>query len=259
MRCYETAIQYSEGRPTAGQSARWTGREKFFQKKCGGRWDRRVAVLVDTSTTWGRGVVSGIISFCRVHQNWEVFVEARGQQEQMRLPRGWSGHGVIARVSDTKLLRELQESRLPVINVSGIQLASSAQFPQVTTDLVASGKMAAMHFIDRGFRNFAYFSLQGLNYVLLHQQAFLDAVIQAGGLTTTMSVKPTAGTEPDWRLDLVKLGDWLRNLPKPLPCCAGTPAAPAKLYLPATKRAFISLKKLPFSASRMMKSSVKLP
>ena len=38
----------------------------------------RVAVLVDTSTSWGRRVVTGINNYARKHGPWQLFVEARG-------------------------------------------------------------------------------------------------------------------------------------------------------------------------------------
>lgn len=192
------------------------GRQRIRGQQAAYRSPLRVAVLVDTSTTWGRGIVAGIGDYCREHQRWEIFVEPRGQEEQMRLPKGWQGDGVIARVGEPQLADELSASGQPVVNVSSILLAESARFPRVTTDLVASGEMAANHFLERGFRNFAYFSLKGLSYVSTHQQAFAQAVQQAGGELASLTVKPRAGAEPDWRMDLAKLAEWIRRLPKPV-------------------------------------------
>ena len=177
---------------------------------------KRVAVLVDTSTSWGRGVLEGIDSYCREHSNWEIFVEPRGQLERLRLPRGWHGDGVIARISNSQLAEELRAARLPVVNVSGIKLAASNDFPRVTTDLHASGTMAARHFLERGFRNFAYLDLDGLGYVQEHRLAFEQTVIKAGARVTVRTLRPAEEAEPDWRLDLKQLGEWVRCLPKPV-------------------------------------------
>lgn len=89
-------------------------------------------------------------------------------------------------------------------------------FPRVATDSVASAGLAADHFLERGFRHFAYFSLSGLGYVTTHQEAFVRAVEAGGGDFAAFAVKPQAGAEPDWRLDLVKLGNWVKSLPKPV-------------------------------------------
>ena len=175
----------------------------------------RVAILVDTSTTWGRNILAGVIAYTRTHGRWQIFVEARGMEEHLRLPRGWQGDGVIARIGTELMARELRGKRIPVVNVSGIELPG-VSFPRVATDLVASAQLAAAHFLERGFRHFAYFSLTGLGYVATHQQAFIGAVQAGGGDFAAFAVKPQAGAEPDWRLDLAKLGAWVRSLPKPV-------------------------------------------
>lgn len=175
----------------------------------------RVAVLVETSSTWGRNVCAGIQQYAARHGPWLVFIEPRGSEEQVTLPHGWRGDGVIARMASPRLTRELLDLRIPAVNVSGIRLADNP-FPCVTTDLSASGRMAARYFLDRGFRSFAYFSLLGLHYVMTHQQAFAEALREHGHACDVYSVKPRHGAEPDWNLDLAALGGWLKALPKPV-------------------------------------------
>jgi LacI family transcriptional regulator len=111
-----------------------------------------------------------------------------------------------------------------VVNVSGIVL-EGVRFPRVATDLEASARLAAEHFLDRGFRHFAYFSLLGLTYVARHQAAFVEAVTRAGGDFASFAVRPVAGAEPDWNLDLTKLGDWLKSLPRPVAILAWNPSS----------------------------------
>jgi LacI family transcriptional regulator len=175
----------------------------------------RIAVLVDTSSEWGRGIVRGIKQYTDEHEHWQIFVEARGMEEHLRLPKGWRGQGIIARVGTSAMARELQAHRLPVVNVSSIELAG-VHFPRVITDLRASAFMAAQHFLDRGFRHFAYFSLIGLSYVATHKEAFSQAVAGEGCKCAVYEVTPVVGAEPDWNLDLGRIGEWLRKLPKPV-------------------------------------------
>lgn len=176
----------------------------------------RVAVLVDTSTSWGRRLVTGIHRYARLHGPWQLFVEARGMEERIRVPPGWRGDGIIARIGSAEMARDLARLRLPVVNVSGIQLPRVAEFPRVTNDLEAGAKLAARHFLDRGFRNFGYFSLLGLPYVAVQQDAFVAAVKVAGGSCAIHGVKAHVGAEPDWNLDMKQLAAWLHGLPKPV-------------------------------------------
>jgi LacI family transcriptional regulator len=176
---------------------------------------RRVAVLVDTSTTWGREVIAGIHRYSRGKHGWQLFVEPRGMEQRRWLPPGWKGDGVIARVGFSDLAKRLRALKLPVVNVSGIALAR-VDFPRVVSDQVAAAGMAAGHLMDRGFKHFAYFSLLGLEYVAEHQQAFVDSLRLEGHGCEVYAVHPQLGAEPDWNLDMKRLGKWLSGLPKPL-------------------------------------------
>jgi LacI family transcriptional regulator len=181
-------------------------------------------VLVDTSTSWGRRIHEGIHHYSQRHGRWQLFVEARGMEEALALPHGWRGDGVIARVSSRSMAHELSGEGLPDVHVTGIQL-QGVTFPQVTNDLVASARVAADHFLDRGFRSFAYFSLQGLEYVAKHQQAFCESVSKSGFPCAVLAVDPVHGAEPDWNLDVAKLGAWLKTLPRPVAVLTWNPSS----------------------------------
>ncbi len=175
----------------------------------------RVALLVDTSSSWGRRIIRGVHNYLLKHGPWQLFLETRGLEEHRPVPHGWEGDGIIARISDVQMARKLAEMRIPVVNVSGIQLPEK-RFLCVTGDLEAASIAALKYFTDRGFKHFAYFSLLGLSYVATQQKAFLGAVREAGHECAVYSVKPDHGAEPDWNLNLADLGDWLKRMPKPL-------------------------------------------
>ncbi len=172
-------------------------------------------MLVDTSTSWGRLVCTGIQKYAERNGPWLVFIEPLGVEEHVNLPKGWLVDGVIARIGHQALARELRALNTPVVNVSGILLPNDT-FSRVSNDLSASGKMAAQHFLDRGFKSFAYFSLQGLPYVKAHQQAFAERIGESGYSCAVYSVCPKQGAIPDKNLDLEELGKWLQSLPKPV-------------------------------------------
>ncbi len=176
---------------------------------------KRVAILVDTSTTWGREVISGVHRYSRGKEDWQLFVEPRGTEQRRWLPTGWKGDGVIARVGFSDLAKRLSALKVPVVNVSGISLPKVA-FPRVTSNLVAAANLAANHLMERGFQNFAYFSLLGLEYVAEHQQAYADALRHQGHGCEVYAVEPQSGAEPDWNLDMKRMSEWLAGLPKPL-------------------------------------------
>lgn len=175
----------------------------------------RIGLLVDTSSSWGRRIIQGVSQYARRHGPWQLFFEARGMEERLRIPPGWHGEGVIARVGNGAMARELRALPFPVVNVSGISLPGE-QFPTVTNDLYESARMALDHFVERNFNHFAYFSLRGLSYVATHRKAFANLVRKHGAHCHLYAVKARRGAEPDWNLDLARLGEWLKSLPKPV-------------------------------------------
>ena len=175
----------------------------------------RVAMLVDTSTSWGRRIIHGVSNYVHKHGPWQLFVEARGMEERLRVPPGWQGDGVIARVNNLAMSKELQALRVPVVNVSGIQLSRMC-FPQVTTNVKEVADLALAHLVERGFQHFAYFSVLGVSYVGTQKDAFVEAVRKRGKECSVYSVKAQSGAEPNWNLDLARLGEWIKELPKPV-------------------------------------------
>ncbi len=176
----------------------------------------RVAILVDTSTSWGRRIIEGVHEYQSQHTRWQLFVEPRGVEQRRWLPPGWTGDGVIARVGFSELSTQLKELGVPVVNVSAISLPDT-HFPRIITNLDEVAEMAANHFLDSCFRHYAYFSLLGLDYVEEHKEAFRKRVERAGFTCQVFDAEPQLGApEPEWMTDLGRLADWLIALPKPV-------------------------------------------
>ncbi len=61
---------------------------------------RRVCLLIDTSTSWGSRLIKGVSRHAQEVGDWLIHVEPWGRYERFRLPQGWEGHGIIARISE---------------------------------------------------------------------------------------------------------------------------------------------------------------
>src|SRR5262245_44496929 len=79
---------------------------------------RRVCLLIDTSTSWGTRLIKGVSRHAQEAGDWLIHVEPWGRYERFRVPIGWDGHGIIARVNHQTLAEEIAASRLPAINLS---------------------------------------------------------------------------------------------------------------------------------------------
>ena len=170
-----------------------------------------VAVLVPAITGWGRSIIGGVAAYANRHGPWHLYVEPEG--ERRPLPHGWKGDGIIARISTPAVAKALLAIGCPVVNVSGITLEGlKSQPPRVSYDLRATGRMAAEHLLDRGFRHFAYVGPPKLSYVREHQEAFTATLDQAGQICHVHGLG--AGLEIAGRPS--RLIEWLKSLPKPV-------------------------------------------
>ncbi len=173
-------------------------------------------MLVDTSTDWGRRIITGVVNYVREHERWQLFIVPAGSEEHLTLPKGWRGDGVIARVNTEEIARHLKSKRIPVVNVSGVDL-DVPPFPRVTNDARKVAQMAIDYFLERGFRHFAYISPIGLQYVAAQRGAFVDAAEKAGCRCAVHSLKTYHDPHTaDWNMDIERLGTWLAAQPKPL-------------------------------------------
>jgi LacI family transcriptional regulator len=174
----------------------------------------RIAVLVDTSTDWGRRLIRGIVSYSRNHGPWNLWAQPSSQEERLRLPPRWSGDGIIARVADHPTARHVTATRVPVVNVSGTELRG-VDFFRVTTDLRATGRLAAEHLLQCGLKHFAYGAMPRLSYVQHQYEGFAETLAQAGRSCTSYLPSFQSNNQKPWTAQERELAQWLRSLPRP--------------------------------------------
>src|SRR5689334_3604032 len=79
-----------------------------------------VALLIETSRSYGRNVLRGIGDYSRVHGSWMFYLPAETPVKSVPSKDEWDGDGIIAQPrQDAKLLRELKASGVPVVSLSG--------------------------------------------------------------------------------------------------------------------------------------------
>lgn len=180
----------------------------------------QVALLIDTATGWGRRIIRGIARYAQQQGGWDLWLEQRCQHAPGRLPPGWRGDGVIARVADRSLARHLESAPGVVVNVSAARIPG-VDFPTVSADLRVAARLAVSHLLDQGFRNFGYFAPLGISFVDVHYEGFTTALAEAGHRCSVLVAPRGAGASP-WRRRQRNLRAWLKSLPKPVAVLAWT-------------------------------------
>jgi LacI family transcriptional regulator len=177
---------------------------------------RRVCLLIDTSTSWGSRLIKGVSRHAQEVGDWLIHVEPWGRYERFRLPQGWEGHGIIARISEPALADEIAAMGLPAINLSWYP-ARGERIAQCTVDPVISGQMAAEYFLSAGHQQFAFCGpLRELGYRDGYAESYCKALKTKG---FSCNVYQTPGGDQQsipWGTHLASLVDWLTQLPRPV-------------------------------------------
>src|SRR5207245_1921981 len=116
---------------------------------------RSVALLIETSNAYARGLLSGIMSYVRQHKPWSIHLPelGRGDTPPQWLSR-WKGDGIVARIETAEIAKAAARTRLPVVDVSAARHIKT--IPWVETDDEAIARVAVDHLVGRGFRTLAF-------------------------------------------------------------------------------------------------------
>lgn len=179
---------------------------------------RRVALLVETSRSYGRGLLRGIGSYVRMHQRWSVFHQERSLRDgPPPWLADWKGDGIIARLENRQLVRAVRRLNLPTVDLRGRYALPG--IPVLDTDERSVAHLAAEHLLERGFRHFAFCGFNGAVYSERRLKYFADYMAERG---LDLNVHLIGRSSPEvWKQEVQglihqeSLANWLRHLPKP--------------------------------------------
>lgn len=174
----------------------------------------KVALLIETSNAYARGLLGGIQAFIREHRPWSVYLDeqSRGDEPPHWLTK-WKGDGIIARIENPAIARVISTLAIPAVDLSAARLLP--HLPMLEIDEGAVGRMAAEHFLERGFRHFAWCGDPRFVWSKLRGDGYAAALAEAG-FTVSEYQPPLASAETDDDAGLEALGQWLLQLPRPV-------------------------------------------
>ena len=174
---------------------------------------REVALLVETSNGYARGLLNGIIAYMREHESWSVYLGEHGRgDDPPRWLRRWGGDGIIARIETERIASAVVASGLPAVDVSAARKV--APLPWVETDDRAIADAGARHLLERNFRQLAFCGDDRFNWSRWRSEHFQRAAAKAGVACSVY--RPSARARRDWDATEDEIGQWLLSLPRPV-------------------------------------------
>jgi len=174
----------------------------------------QVALLVETSKTYGRGLLHGVARYVRTHEPWSLFIDERALDEP--LPwwlRRWQGDGILLRSSNEATTEAVKRLGVPVVYLGE---SEGTGLPMLHSSDHAIVHAAIEHLHERGFRRFAYIGLRGKPWSDQRRDLYRDRLRDLECPCDVFQFTPRAGQYSSWPSQEAQLTDWLRGLVKPV-------------------------------------------
>lgn len=183
------------------------------------RRDRRIAVIVDSSQGFGRGVLRGVAAWLHHHEPWMVLVAEHDLDQQFKvwLERGRID-GVISRLDHDRLPSVLRKPSIPFVRVASVHPRDSR--PTVCSDEETIGRLAADHLADLGFRHLAFCGVN-TRWSLARRRGF-EAGAAARHCAAVAFERFGAAVPVPPRSEHAALMAWIKLLPPPVGFMAAT-------------------------------------
>lgn len=176
---------------------------------------RSVALLIETSNSYARGILTGITDYVRQHEGWSIYLpeQDRGGKPPRWLST-WSGDGIVARIENDEIATALKRTGLPVVDVSAARHLKN--IPWVETDDEAIARLAVQHLSERGFQNFAFYGDSAFNWAIWRKQNFQRLVAETGGECFVHDSISRHDEQYSWDREKDAVAEWLAGLPRPI-------------------------------------------
>ncbi|MEX2310785.1 MAG: DNA-binding transcriptional regulator [Pirellulales bacterium] len=174
-----------------------------------------IALLIETSREYGRGLLRGVARYHQEHGPWSIYFETHGLRE--RLPswlKDWRGDGIIARIDDRRTADMILATGLPAVDVRGA--LPDLPIPFVGLDNRIIAQLGFEHLQQCGLQNFAFCGTpRGENPNQDWRcDTFVELVEAAGKQCEIFLGRGRRRATVSWETEQHQISRWLKGLRK---------------------------------------------
>lgn len=179
---------------------------------------KRVLLIIESSTSYGRGIVRGIAAYVQEHNEWWIDIENRGIMEPPPpILKDWDGDGVICRLyNHPTITNQLAQLKCPVVDLLSQNPVLTAM---VRADDQIIAEMALEHFLENQLKHFGYYAFGRCYWAEDRGKQFRETLKKKGLVCEVCPVpsRETPSVDPVWKksYDTI-LCRWLEKLPRPI-------------------------------------------
>ncbi|HUZ18874.1 MAG TPA: XylR family transcriptional regulator [Spirochaetia bacterium] len=176
---------------------------------------KTVALIIETSNGYARGILRGIRHFIQENPRWSIYLAEHGRHEvDNSFPDGWDGSGVIARIETERIADLVRRMDVPTVDVSAARLIPG--IPWVETDDLDITRIAIDHLMGCGLHNIAYFGDSYYNWSKWRCKSFIDIARRNGLNPHVFNLPERSQPMVNWYRERDSIHAWIESLPKPV-------------------------------------------
>ena len=177
----------------------------------------KILLLIDYSSEFSRKLLRGLVQYSQEHGPWifyrlpSYYKVLYGKQGVIEWVKEKKPDAIIAQwdLEGSNLLKNLN---IPIILQN--YKKRSDYFFNLTGDYIGTGRMAAQFFIERKFKNFAFYGNKGVVWSRERAEGYMQEIQEVGG--NYFYFESDRLNENEWGNNHIKLDEWLTSLPKPV-------------------------------------------
>lgn len=179
----------------------------------------RLLIISDFTESFAYRLMKGIVNYSREHGQWEIcrmppaYKKAIGIAGVADWAKRWGADAVIGQFDQNDNLTLFKDKGIVVIAQDYKRRFASC--PNITADYIGTGRMAANYFLERGFRNFAFFGFRDVCWSDERCQGFKQTLEQSG-MCDRFYLYQMQDIDNLWYYERETLNNWLTNLKKPV-------------------------------------------
>ncbi len=179
----------------------------------------RIILLTDFSEEYANRLMKGIVEYSKGRGSWVLckmplsYRDMHGVEGVLGWALQWKADAIVAQFYNSDNVGIFRDNGIVAIAQDFKQRFND--IPNITGAHYAAGQMGAKYFLERGFRNFAFYGFKGIVWSEERLEGFIDEIERAG-YGDSISEYQNTDIDDIWFYDTDSLMGWLRELPKPV-------------------------------------------
>lgn len=179
------------------------------------RKTRQVALLIEATHAYARGLLHGIAQYELEHADWNVYFQPYALEPDLPPPKwlkNWRGDGMLTRIENREVANTVTSLKVPIVDLRRVM--AFPDVPSIGPDNEAVARLAVEHLRERGFQHFGFCGFPaGLDPHMDDRETAFCRYLEQAGLRCDVFQADPPGT---WRQEEERAGEWIRSLPKPV-------------------------------------------